>query len=142
MRESEALARDASDEIMGFGPIQALIEDVTVNDFVVNGPGNAFVERDVKLSTVPVRFLDNNHVVRVIPRIQAPIGRRVDESTPMVDARLPDGSRVNAIIPPIALDGPCLSIRKFRKTPLTAEDLIRAGTISEAALKYLQERVV
>lgn len=142
LRESEALARDACDELMGFGPIQALIEDDTVNDIVVNGPNNVFVEREGKLSNAPVRFLDNNHVIRVIQRILAPIGRRVDESTPMVDARLPDGSRVNAIIPPIALDGPCLSIRKFRKKALTSEDLIRAGTISEAALKYLQERVV
>ena len=141
LRESEALARDACDELMGFGPIQALIEDDTVNDIVVNGPGNVFVERDGKLSTVPVRFLDNNHVVRVIQRILAPIGRRVDESTPMVDARLPDGSRVNAIIPPIALDGACLSIRKFRKKALTAEDLISSGTVSEAAIKYLEDRV-
>lgn len=141
LRESEALAHDACDELMGFGPIQALIEDDTVNDIVVNGPNNVFVERDGKLSNAPVRFLDNNHVVRVIQRILSPIGRRVDESTPMVDARLPDGSRVNAIIPPIALDGPCLSIRKFRKKALTSEDLIRSGTVSEAALKYLQERV-
>lgn len=141
LRESEALARDACDELMGFGPIQALIEDDSVNDIVVNGPGNVFVERDGKLSSAPVRFLDNNHVVRVIQRILAPIGRRVDESTPMVDARLPDGSRVNAIIPPIALDGPCLSIRKFRKKALTAEDLIRAGSVSEVALEYLQQRV-
>lgn len=141
LRESEALARDACDELMGFGPIQALIEDDTVNDIVVNGPNNVFVEREGKLSNAPVRFLDDNHVIRVIQRILAPIGRRVDESTPMVDARLPDGSRVNAIIPPIALDGPCLSIRKFRKKALTSEDLIRGGTVSEAALKYLQERV-
>jgi len=141
LRESEALARDACDELMGFGPIQTLIEDDTVNDIVVNGPNNVFVERDGKLSSVPVRFLDNNHVVRVIQRILAPIGRRVDESTPMVDARLPDGSRVNAIIPPIAIDGACLSIRKFRKKALTADDLIRGGSASVAALDYLQDRV-
>ncbi len=141
LRESEALARDACDELMGFGPIQALIEDDTVNDIVVNGPHNVFVEREGKLSNAPVRFLDNNHVVRVIQRILAPIGRRVDESTPMVDARLPDGSRVNAIIPPIALDGPCLSIRKFRKKALTSEDLIHSGTVSAAALNYLENRV-
>jgi pilus assembly protein CpaF len=141
LRESEALARDACDELMGFGPIQALIEDDSVNDIVVNGPSNVFVERNGVLSNASVRFLDDNHVVRVIQRILAPIGRRVDESTPMVDARLPDGSRVNAIIPPIALDGPCLSIRKFRKTALTAEDLIRSGTVNEAELEYLQKRV-
>lgn len=141
LRESEALARDACDELMGFGPIQALIEDDNVNDIVVNGPNNIFVERDGKLSSAPVRFLDDNHVIRVIQRILAPIGRRVDESTPMVDARLPDGSRVNAIIPPIALDGPCLSIRKFRKKALTSQDLISGGSVSEAALNYLQDRV-
>ena len=140
-RESEALAKDARDELMGYGPIQALVEDDTVNDIVVNGPNNVFIERDGKLLTAPVRFLDDNHVVRVIQRILAPIGRRVDESTPMVDARLPDGSRVNAIIPPIALDGPCLSIRKFRKTALTAEDLIKFGTADQAVLDYLRERV-
>lgn len=141
LRESEALARDACDELMGFGPIQALIEDDTVNDIVVNGPSNVFIERDGKLSSAPVRFLDDNHVIRVIQRILAPIGRRVDESTPMVDARLPDGSRVNAIIPPIALDGPCISIRKFRKKALTSEDLIRSGSVNEQVLNYLQQRV-
>ena len=141
LRESEALARDACDELMGFGPIQSLIEDDSVNDIVVNGPNNVFVEREGKLSSASVRFLDDNHVIRVIQRILAPIGRRVDESTPMVDARLPDGSRVNAIIPPIALDGPCLSIRKFRKKALTSQDLISSGSVSVAVLDYLQDRV-
>ncbi|MES0872708.1 CpaF family protein [Sinimarinibacterium thermocellulolyticum] len=140
-RESEALARDARDELMGYGPIQSLIDDDSVNDIVVNGPNNVFVERDGRLYSAPVRFFNDAHVVRVIQRILAPIGRRVDESTPMVDARLPDGSRVNAIIPPIALDGPCLSIRKFRKQPLSADDLLRYGTLSEAELEYLKERV-
>ncbi|MGH8461762.1 MAG: CpaF family protein [Stenotrophobium sp.] len=140
-RESEALARDARDELMGFGPIQSLVDDDSVNDIVVNGPNHVFIERDGRLLTAPVRFFDDNHVVRVIQRILAPLGRRVDESTPMVDARLPDGSRVNAIIPPIALDGPCLSIRKFRKTALTPDDLLRSGTVSAAALDYLHQRV-
>jgi len=140
-REIEALMRDARNELMGYGPIQSLVEDDTVNDIVVNGPHNVFVERSGKLYSVPVRFNDNNHVIRVIQRILAPLGRRVDESTPMVDARLPDGSRVNAIIPPIALDGPCLSIRKFRKSPLSAEDLLRLGSITEAELEYLRKRV-
>ncbi|MDD3762296.1 MAG: CpaF family protein [Nevskiales bacterium] len=141
-RESEALARDARDELMGYGPIQALVDDDTVNDIVVNGPNTVFVERSGLLSSVPVRFFNDAHVVRVIQRILAPIGRRVDESTPMVDARLPDGSRVNAVIPPIALDGPCVSIRKFRKQPLTAEDLVRGGSLSQAELDYLRDRVV
>jgi pilus assembly protein CpaF len=140
-RESEALARDAKDELMGYGPIQALIDDDSVNDIVVNGPDRVFVEREGRLSSVPIRFFNNAHVLRVIQRILAPIGRRVDESTPMVDARLPDGSRVNAIVPPIALDGPCLSIRKFRKHALSADDLLRLGTISRAELEYLQQRV-
>jgi pilus assembly protein CpaF len=140
-RETEALVRDARNELMGYGPIQHLIEDDTVNDIVVNGPQNVFIERAGKLYAVPVRFNDNNHVIRVIQRILAPLGRRIDESTPMVDARLPDGSRVNAIIPPIALDGPCLSIRKFRKNPLSAEDLLRMGSITEAELEYLHKRV-
>jgi pilus assembly protein CpaF len=140
-RETDALARDARHELLGYGPIQSLVDDDSINDIVVNGPDNVFVERDGRLYPVPVRFNDSTHVVRVIQRILAPLGRRVDESMPMVDARLPDGSRVNAIIPPIALDGPCLSIRKFRKTPLTAEDLLRFGSITQAELDYLRMRV-
>ena len=140
-RESEALVHDAQDELTGFGPIQALVDDDTVNDIVVNGPNTVFVERNGVLEVAPVRFADNLHVIRVIQRILAPLGRRVDESTPMVDARLPDGSRVNAIIPPIALDGPCLSIRKFRKQALTEADLVRYGSATPAMLAYLRERV-
>jgi pilus assembly protein CpaF len=140
-RESEALALDAKDELMGYGPIQGLIEDDTINDIVVNGPDHVFVERAGRLSSVPVRFFNNAHVLRVIQRILAPVGRRIDESTPMVDARLPDGSRVNAIVPPIALDGPCISIRKFRKHALSSEDLLRLGTASAAELEYLRRRV-
>lgn len=140
-RESETLAKDARDELIGFGPIQSLVDDDTIADIVVNGPNNVFIERDGTLTTVPVRFIDDTHVIRVIQRILAPLGRRIDESNPMVDARLSDGSRVNAIIPPIALDGPCLSIRKFRRNPLTAEDLVRTGTVSTQILEYLRERV-
>ncbi len=140
-RESEWLAQDAVDELAGFGPIQPLISDETVNDIIVNGPNKVFAERAGRLESVPVRFTDDAHVVRVIQRILSPIGRRVDESTPMVDARLADGSRVNAIIPPVALDGPCLSIRKFRKTPLSADDLLKSGSVSTAALDYLRQRV-
>ena len=139
--ETERLARDARHELMGFGPLQELVDDDSVNDIVVNGPDRVFVERAGLLEHVPIRFANDAHVLRVIQRILAPIGRRVDESTPMVDARLPDGSRVNAIIPPIALDGPCISIRKFRKQPLTADDLIRLGSVSREALDYLRQRV-
>lgn len=140
-RESEALAKDARDELMGYGPIQSLVDDDSVNDIVVNGPNAVFIERNGRLETAPVRFFNDGHVIRVIQRILAPLGRRVDESTPMVDARLPDGSRINAIIPPIALDGPCLSVRKFRKHALTQEDLVRSGSITEPMLNYLRERV-
>ena len=140
-REVEILSRDARHELIGYGPIQELVDDDAVDDIVVNGPAQVFVERAGRLAEVPVRFMDDAHVVRVIQRILAPLGRRVDESTPMVDARLPDGSRVNAIIPPIALNGPCVSIRKFRKRPLTSTELLANGTISEPVLDYLQMRV-
>ena len=140
-READALAADARHELIGYGPIQHLVDDDGVNDIVVNGPSQVFVERGGVLESAPVRFTNDSHVIRVIQRILAPIGRRVDESTPMVDARLPDGSRVNAIIPPIALNGPCLSIRKFRKSALSADDLLRFGTVSQAELDYLRERV-
>lgn len=140
-REVEILSRDARHELIGYGPIQELVDDEAVDDIVVNGPAQVFVERAGRLAEVPVRFMDDAHVVRVIQRILAPLGRRVDESTPMVDARLPDGSRVNAIIPPIALNGPCVSIRKFRKRPLTSTELLANGTVSEPVLDYLQMRV-
>lgn len=140
-REVEILSRDARHELIGYGPIQELVDDEAVDDIVVNGPAQVFVERAGRLAEVPVRFMDDAHVVRVIQRILAPLGRRVDESTPMVDARLPDGSRVNAIIPPIALNGPCVSIRKFRKRPLTSTELLANGTVSEPVLDYLQIRV-
>lgn len=140
-RETEWLARDARDELVGFGPLQELVDDDSVNDIVVNGPNRVFVERDGVLESVAIRFANDAHVLRVIQRILSPLGRRVDESTPMVDARLADGSRVNAIIPPIALDGPCLSIRKFRKHALTSEDLIRYGTMTREVVDFLSERV-
>ncbi len=140
-KESDALAADARHELTGFGPIQHLVNDATVNDIVVNGPNAVFVERNGLLESAPVRFTDDGHVIRVIQRILAPIGRRVDESTPMVDARLADGSRVNAIIPPIALNGPCLSIRKFRAKALSAEDLLRYDSISQPEIDYLKKRV-
>ncbi|MGB1581747.1 MAG: CpaF family protein [Nevskiales bacterium] len=139
--EIESLAEDALDELVGYGPIQALVDDPEVDDIVVNGAQNVFVERQGRLEEAPFRFVDDNHVIRVIQRILAPLGRRVDESSPMVDARLPDGSRVNAIIPPLALNGPCLSIRKFRKQALTAEELQSMGSVNAEMLKYLNEAV-
>lgn len=140
-REAEMLSADALDELVGFGPIQGLVDDPSVDDIIVNGPERVFIERQGRLETVSLRFVDDAHVLRVIQRILAPLGRRIDESNPMVDARLPDGSRVNAIIPPVALDGPCISIRKFRQQPLTEKDMVRLGTISQPMLEFLRERV-
>src|SRR5215211_838316 len=117
-----------SAEILGYGPIEPLLKDPTVNEVMVNGPRQVYVERQGKLELTDVQFQDDDHVMRVIDRIVSPLGRRIDESSPMVDARLPDGSRINAIIPPISLVGPVLTIRKFARDPLTTDDLIRFGT--------------
>lgn len=136
--EMENLAREMVDELTGFGPLEELIRDDRINDILVNGTNCIYVERAGILNKTDLRFIDDEHVLRVIRRILAPLGRRVDESSPMVDARLPDGSRVNAIIPPLALDGPCLSIRKFRKDPLQATDLLASGTFDEHMLGFLQ----
>lgn len=111
--ELDRLAEEVVDELTGFGPLEILLRDPGVSEILVNGPGRVFVEREGRLYQSDLRFIDDHHVLRVIQRILAPLGRRLDESSPMVDARLPDGSRVNAIIPPVALDGPCISIRKF-----------------------------
>lgn len=139
--EVRQLAEDVYHELVGFGPLQDLIDDPSVDDVVVNGPHRVFVERRGKLEEAPAKFVNDDHVLRIIRRILAPIGRRIDESTPMVDARLPDGSRVNAVIPPVALDGPSISIRKFRAQPLTVEDLIRKGSLSRELADFLQESV-
>ena len=140
-REAETLVTDMVDELLGFGPIQRLIEDDDVNDILVNGYAKVFVERRGRLLRTPLRFIDDAHVLRIIHRILAPLGRRVDEATPMVDARLPNGGRVNAIIGPLALDGPALSIRKFRREPLRAGDLLTYGTLNEPMLKLLRSAV-
>ena len=139
--ETHILADDTLDELIGFGPLQALIEQDEVDDIVVNGPDRVYTERGGRLVAEAVRFSGDAHILRVAQRILAPLGRRLDESTPMVDARLPDGSRVNAIIPPLALDGPCLSIRKFGKHALTADELVASGAVSREVLDYLHERV-
>jgi pilus assembly protein CpaF len=139
--EMENLAREMVDELTGYGPLEDLIKDDRINDILVNGTRQIYVERSGVLSRTDLRFIDDEHVLRVIRRILAPLGRRIDESSPMVDARLPDGSRVNAIIPPLALDGPCLSIRKFRKDPLQAGDLVASGTMDEAILSFLRHAV-
>jgi hypothetical protein len=136
--ERARLFEQIAAEILGFGPLQPLLEDDTITEIMVNGPKNVYIERKGKLHRVPVTFESNDHVMRVIDRIVAPLGRRIDESSPYVDARLPDGSRVNAIIPPISLVGPTLTIRKFSKNPITVEQLIQFGSISNEVVQFLK----
>lgn len=125
-------------EITGFGPLQTLLEDETITEIMVNGAKNIYVERAGKIVRAPVTFEDNNHVMRIIERIVNPLGRRIDESSPYVDARLPDGSRVNAVIPPISLVGPALTIRKFAKRPITVDQLIQFESITPEAVEFLK----
>ena len=141
MRERAQLIEDVQNEIVGFGPLEPLLRDPSVDDVIVNGPGNIFVERRGELEPVQTRFRDTTHLMNVIQRIVSPIGRRVDEGTPYVDGRLPDGSRVNVIIPPVALDGPILSIRKFKHIPLTGDELVRSGSMTADMLNYLSGAV-
>ncbi len=136
--ERARLFEQIAAEILGFGPLQPLLEDDTITEIMVNGPKNVYVERKGKLHRVPVTFENNDHVMRIIDRIVAPLGRRIDESSPYVDARLQDGSRVNAVIPPISLVGPTLTIRKFSKNPITVEQLIQFGSISAEAIQFLK----
>jgi pilus assembly protein CpaF len=132
-RMFESIAAD----ILGFGPLQELLNDPEVSEIMVNGPRRIYVERKGKITLSGVTFNDEPHVLRVIDRIVAPLGRRIDESSPMVDARLPDGSRVNAVIRPIALCGPTISIRKFKKDGVTIEDLIRFGSLTREMAEFL-----
>jgi pilus assembly protein CpaF len=125
-------------EILGYGPIEPLLKDNTVTEIMVNGPKQVWVERNGKLEKTAIEFDDDDHVMRIIDRIVSPLGRRIDESSPMVDARLPDGSRINAVIPPISLVGPCLTIRKFSRDPLTVDDLIRFGTMTPEIAQFLK----
>ena len=125
-------------EILGFGPIEPLLNDESVTEIMVNGPRLVYVEQHGRLYRTDIHFRDDDHVMRVIDRIVSPLGRRCDEASPYVDARLPDGSRVNAVIPPISLIGPVITIRKFSKTPLQPEDLVRFGSISPAMVDFLR----
>lgn len=136
--ERQRLFEQISAEILGYGPLQPLLEDETITEVMVNGWKNIYIERAGKISRIPVAFESDEHVMRIIDRIVAPLGRRIDESSPYVDARLPDGSRVNAIIPPISLVGPVLTVRKFAKNPITLEQLIEFGTITPEALQFLK----
>ncbi|MCD6217726.1 CpaF family protein [bacterium] len=136
--DRELIIKDLLDEVLGYGPIQTLLDDPDVTEVMVNGPFQVYVERKGKLTLSDRIFVDDNHVMRIIEKIVSPIGRRIDESTPMVDARLPDGSRVNAIIPPLSLVGPTITIRKFSADPFLVEDLISFGTLTEEIAEFLR----
>jgi len=141
-KERDALFEQVVAEIVGLGPLEPLLADETITEVMVNGPKKIFVERRGKVQRVNLAFESDEHLMRIIERIVAPLGRRIDESSPTVDARLKDGSRVNAVIPPIALNGPTLTIRKFFKKPLTIEDLIRYGSVTEEAIEFLKACVI
>jgi pilus assembly protein CpaF len=136
--ERARLFEQIAAEILGFGPLQPLLEDETITEIMVNGSKNIYIERKGKLHRVPVTFENNEHVLRIIDRIVAPLGRRIDEASPYVDARLPDGSRVNAVISPISLVGPVLTIRKFSRNPITVDQLVQFGSISQESLQFLK----
>jgi pilus assembly protein CpaF len=129
-------------EILGFGPLEPLLADEAITEIMVNGAKNVYIERQGKVERVPVSFESDDHVMRIIDRIVSPMGRRIDESSPYVDARLPDGSRVNAVIPPISLVGPVLTIRKFAKIPITIENLVSFGTLTTESIEFLKACVV
>jgi pilus assembly protein CpaF len=141
-RERARITRLAQAELLGLGPLEPLLADETVTEIMVNGFDQIWVEREGKLTETNARFTDDDHIRRIIDRIISPLGRRCDETTPMVDARLPDGSRVNAIIPPLCLNGPTLTIRKFFKTPLAASDLVRRGSASAELMEFLRACVL
>ena len=136
--ERRQLVDDVLDELLGLGPIEPLLKDATITDILVNGHDSVFVERYGVLEPSPVRFKDEKHLIRIIQKIVSAVGRRVDESAPMVDARLADGSRVNAVVPPLALDGALLSIRKFAKTPISMARLIEIGSVPAQVAEVLK----
>lgn len=132
------LIKEIYNNVIGLGPLEPLLEDPEISEIMVNGPHSVYVERNGKLELSDTTFADNTHVMNVLNRIVSSIGRRIDEASPMVDARLKDGSRVNAIIPPLALNGPTITIRKFSKKPFTASDLIRFGSVSAKMMSFLE----
>ncbi|MCT4566675.1 MAG: CpaF family protein [Maledivibacter sp.] len=136
--EKERIHQGILDETMGFGPITQLIRDKDVSEIMVNGPNQVYIEKKGKLTLSHVKFKDDRHVLRVIEKIVSPLGRRIDEGSPMVDARLPNGSRVNAIIPPLALNGPTITIRKFSEDPFTIGDLMNFGTLSLQMSEFIK----
>src|SRR5467141_332981 len=136
--EKDRVIEEILDEVFGLGPLEPLLQDPTISDILVTTPKLVYVERAGKLYRTPVEFKDNNHLLRIIEKVVSRVGRRVDESSPLVDARLPDGSRVNAAIPPVAVDGPLLSIRRFGRDTLQGEDLVKKLTMTEGMLQLLQ----
>ena len=136
--ERARIVTDICDEILGLGPIEPLLKDETITEVMINGPQKIFVERKGKIQLTNVQFHDDAHLMTIIERIVAPLGRRIDESSPLVDARLADGSRVNAIVPPLSLIGPCVTIRKFTKDPYSVNDLVGFGTLSEEMAEFLK----
>ncbi len=140
--QTEQLIRGVVDRIVGLGPLEPLLEDPAITEIMVNDVQNVFIEREGRIERVDVTFRDDAHLRHVIDRIVAPIGRRIDESSPFVDARLPDGSRVNVIIPPLAIGGPALTIRKFARDPFTLEKLTSLGTINEEIAEFLRKCVI
>jgi pilus assembly protein CpaF len=141
-QERHRLFEQIAAEILGLGPLQPLLEDGSITEIMVNGAKNVYIERAGKIHRMPITFESDDHVMRIIDRIVAPLGRRIDESSPYVDARLDDGSRVNAIIPPISLVGPVLTIRKFPENPITLEQLIDYGTLTEEVIEFLRACVI
>ena len=135
--ERRQIVRDIADDILGYGPLEPMLRDDSITEVMVNNFDQIYVERAGKIERAPARFVDNAHLLRIIDKIVSQVGRRVDEASPMVDARLPDGSRVNAIIPPLALKGPTLTIRKFSRDPYGMDDLVRFGTITSKAAQFL-----
>lgn len=135
--DKQRVIKSVENELFHYGPITSLLEDDTISEVMVNGPKEVFVEKRGRLTRVENEFRDDKHVMHIIDKIIAPIGRRVDESSPLVDARLPDGSRVNIIIPPLAIKGPTITIRKFSRDPLTVNDLVSFGTLTNEAAKFL-----
>jgi pilus assembly protein CpaF len=139
--EREQLIRDVIDEVLGYGPLERYLRDDDVSEIMVNGPRRIFVERHGRLEQVPASFANEAHLLRIIDKIVSQIGRRVDEASPMVDARLPDGSRVNAVVPPLSLCGPALTIRKFARRPYKMDDLVALGTLTPKAAEFLAASV-
>jgi len=135
--ERRQIIREITDDILGYGPLEPFVRDDSVTEVMCNRHDQIYIERDGKIERTSAAFADNSHLLRIIDKIVSQVGRRVDEASPMVDARLPDGSRVNAIIPPLALKGPTLTIRKFSRDPYTMNDLITFGTISPRAAQFL-----